>query len=71
MSLIEDAKAAKAAGLSYGQYMQQRQHREYVRFYGKKCLNCGTPLVGSKQKYCSKECREDMRWKISNGGKFV
>ena len=71
MSLIEDAKAAKAAGLSYGQYMINKEQRKFVRISGKRCLNCGCRLSGAKLKYCSKECREDMRWKISNGGKFV
>ena len=41
MSLIEDAKAAKQAGLTYGQYMLKKPFEPYHRASGKKCKNCG------------------------------
>ena len=36
MGLIEDAKAAKEAGLSYGQYMSQREFVPYEKPFWKK-----------------------------------
>ena len=46
MSLIEDAKAEKAAGLSYGQYMTKKTFSPYKKEVGKKCANCGGVLYG-------------------------
>ena len=71
MSLIEDAKAAKAAGLSYGQYMMNKEQHQFVRFHDKRCINCGNRLTGAKLKYCSKHCADQMKKKTANGGKFV
>ena len=71
MSLIEDAKAAKKAGLSYGQYMLSKEQRQFVRIRGNRCLNCGNILTGAKMKYCSKHCADQMKKKTLNGGKFV
>lgn len=71
MSLIEDAKAAKASGLSYGQYMMNKPFEPYKRHVGKKCANCGGVLYGGQQKFCCRECRDALKSKTSRGDLFV
>ena len=71
MSLVEDAKAAKKAGLSYGQYMMQKPFAPYQRKVGKKCANCGGALYGGQMKFCSRECRDEMKSKTAWGDLFV
>jgi hypothetical protein len=31
----------------------------------KKCLSCGTTRLGSRRRYCCKECRQQMQWVLS------
>ena len=71
MSLIEDAKAAKAAGMTYGQYMIGRPFTPYKRPSGKRCINCGGVLYGNQHRFCSAECRNEMKSKTSMGDKYV
>ena len=71
MSLVEDAKAAKEAGLTYGQYMLKKPFEPYHRASGKKCKNCGGILHGRRLNYCCNECREKMKTKTSRGDLFV
>lgn len=71
MSLIEDAKAAKKAGMTYGQYMMTKPFESYKRPSGRKCANCGGVLYGNQQKYCSAECRDEMKLKTARGDLFV
>ena len=71
MSLVEDAKAAKKAGLSYGQYMTQKPFTPYRRKNGNKCANCGGVLYGGQIKYCCSECRAEMKSKTTRGDLFV
>jgi hypothetical protein len=71
MSLVEDAVAAKKAGMTYGQYMSQKAFVPYKRVSGKKCIVCGSPLVGKQMNWCSKECRDIRKMWISRGGIFV
>ena len=71
MSLVEDAKAAKEAGLTYGQYMMQKPFRPYQKQRGKKCENCGGVFYGGQMRFCSSECRYQMKAKTAKGDLFV
>lgn len=71
MSLIEDAKAARELGLTYGQYMTTKSVKPYIRKGGKKCENCGGVLYGAQQRFCSQECRYQMKLKTARGDLFV
>ena len=71
MSLAEDAKAAKAAGVSYGTYMMAKGFKPYLKPEEKRCVNCGGVLYGAQQRFCSRECREEMKVKNRKGDKFV
>lgn len=71
MGLIEDAKAAKGAGMSYGQYMLQREFIPFEKPTGKRCEICGAPLIGQQRKFCSRACREEMIIRESKGDVFV
>jgi hypothetical protein len=31
----------------------------------RKCLSCGTTVIGSGRRYCCKECRQQMQWVLS------
>lgn len=73
MSLIEDAKAAQEAGLTYGQYMMVKKPaspkpKPDTRKY---CANCGDVLTGGRVRFCCSECRAEMRVKNRKGDKFV
>jgi hypothetical protein len=72
MSLIEDARAAKEAGLSYGQYMLQ--NKPFIRYHrdsGKRCVVCGGVLSGRQQRFCTDQCRNKHRYANTIGDKFV
>ena len=60
MSLIEDAKAAHKADLSYGEYMTTKKpdpnNVPIVKY--RYCLCCGDRLSGGRIKFCSLECRQ-------------
>lgn len=71
MSLIEDAKAAREAGLTYGQYMTHKDFIPYKKPVGPRCKNCNGPLRGGQQRFCSNECRAMMRLKTSRGDWLV
>lgn len=71
MGLIEDAKAAKEAGLSYGQYMSQREFVPYEKPFGRRCEICGGPLSRYQKRFCSKACRDEMKIRESRGDVFV
>lgn len=71
MGLIEDAKAAKEAGLSYGQYMLQRDFITFEKPTGRRCEICGAPLIGQQRKFCSRACRDEMKIRESRGDVFV
>lgn len=71
MSLIEDAAAAHAAGMTYGQYMSNRPAAPVQRRIGKRCANCGGPLLGKQLRFCSNECRDAMKAKNARGDVFV
>lgn len=66
MSLIDDARAAHKAGLSYGQYMtikktsKKKPEPEPKRF----CKGCGGTLTGKQKTFCCNECRTYNRNKI-------
>ena len=61
MGLIEDAKAAADAKMSYGEY-KSRQGFVAVKRTGKKvCAKCGNPLMPHQYKYCSAKCREAIK----------
>jgi hypothetical protein len=71
MSLIEDAKAAKEAGVSYGEYMLQRKFVPYEKPTGRRCEICGGILTRYQKKFCCKECRDEMKIRESRGDVFV
>ena len=71
MSLIEDAKAAKKAGLSYGQYMLHKPFEPYKKPTGLRCANCGGPLYGAQRRFCCLECREASKARTRAGDLFV
>lgn len=71
MSLVEDAKAAHDAGMTYGQYMITKPFKPYKRTPGKKCMNCGGVLTGAQHKFCCKECKDEMKLKTARGDLFV
>lgn len=62
--LSKDAMAARRRGLSYGQYMAQKEQKPPPVRYPKKkpaaekkCVICGQPLTpGRRKKFCSDEC---------------
>lgn len=67
MTLAEKAAAAKALGMSYGQYVA-KYHPEST---GSKmtpgsddrlfCVVCGAELQGQQKKYCSRACENTIR----------
>lgn len=71
MSLVEDAVAARKAGLTYGQYMTQKGFSPYKAKPCPRCKNCGAPLIGRQMQYCSKDCRDAMKAKTRGGDVFV
>lgn len=71
MGLIEDAKAAKEAGLSYGQYMLQKDFIPFKKPKGKRCEICGAPLIGKKLRFCSQECKYERDRRNYRGDYFV
>lgn len=71
MSLIDDAKAAKKAGLTYGQYMVTKKSDPPKPKEKKVCANCGDPLVGGRLRFCCNECRAAFREKNRKGDKYV
>ena len=71
MSLMDDAKAAREAGMTYGQYMTLRPFHPYKKTIGPKCINCGCALIGKQSRFCSRECRDQMRAKTARGDVFV
>lgn len=73
MSLIEDAKAARKAGMTYGQYMVTKKPspRKPKPDTRKFCANCGDILTGGRVRFCCNECRAEMRAKNAKGDKFV
>ena len=73
MSLIEDAKAAKAAGMNYGVWksLQPVVPYEKKKPHTRVCINCGGVLYGNQHRFCSAECRNEMKFKTSMGDKYV
>lgn len=74
MSLIEDAKAARKAGMTYGQYMVTKKPSDRPRKTKQEkniCLNCGGSLPPDNRKFCSMLCRSAMAAKNKNGGAFT
>lgn len=73
MGLIEDARAAKEAGMNYGVWKSLQP----VVLYKKKepeakvYANCGDVLTGGRTRFCRNECRIKMRLKNKKGDKFV
>lgn len=71
MGLIEDAKAAADAGLSYGEY-KTRQGFVAAKPLGKRvCAKCGNRLMPHQYKYCSAKCREAMKTQNRRGDWLV
>jgi uncharacterized protein (DUF2147 family) len=71
MGLIEDAKAAADAKMSYGEY-KMRQGFVAAKPIGKKvCAKCGKPLMPHQYKYCCAKCREDMKTQTRRGDWMV
>lgn len=71
MGLIEDAAAARAAGMTYGQYMAGKPVKPYVKDTKRRCINCGAELSGMQMKYCGLKCRERMRYKNVSDSVYV
>lgn len=71
MGLIDDAKAARDAHMTYGQYMNQKGASVPPIYSKRNCVNCGAPLLGRRAKYCSGECRKQMNTKTARGDYFV
>ena len=71
MGLIEDARAAKDAGLSYGEYMLKREFIPYKKPEGKRCEVCGFLLKKYQQRFCSARCRGESNLRKSRGDVFV
>lgn len=61
MSLVEDAKAARKANMTYGQYMATKPYKP--RFIPEKrfCLWCGVELFDQKDQFCNCFCRKNHR----------
>lgn len=59
MSLIDDARAAHKAGLSYGQYMtiKKPDNKEAEIAPLRVCEYCGAPLPRDRKKFCTQGCR--------------
>lgn len=65
-NLAKDAAAARAAGMSYGQYMATKEqnvvHKAKQPLFGQQkryeCVWCGAviPADSKRRKYCSQEC---------------
>ena len=71
MSLIEDAAAAHAAGMTYGQYMANRPPVPLKRKIGPRCANCGGPLLGKRLRFCSDECNYEFQLRKRKGDRYV
>lgn len=71
MGLIEDAKAAQEAGMSYGTYKARDVIVAVKRPSGKVCSRCGKQLLPMQYKYCSARCREDMKAIMRKGDWLV
>lgn len=71
MGLIEDAAAARKAGVSYGQYKVEHPFTRRPKKPAKKtlhCLYCGELLTGNQTKFCCVECSNKW-WKEKARGK--
>lgn len=73
MGLIEDAKAAKDRGMSYGEYMRIKEPEplKLVVIRGLRCENCGAPLTKCQKRFCSVYCKNQMARKTSWGDYYV
>lgn len=71
MGLIEDARAARNAGLTYGQYMTKKEFVPPKKEEGPTCIICGFPLVGKQVYYCSDRCRYRMKQRRKYGDVLV
>lgn len=73
MSLIEDAKAAKKAGMNYGVWKSLQPVIPYEKKspHVKVCKNCGGVMSGKRLEYCCNECRNEMKRKTNMGDTYV
>lgn len=73
MGLIEDARAAKEAGMNYGVWKSLQPVVPYKKKEPetKVCANCGDVFTGGRVRFCCSECRAEMRVKNRKGDKFV
>lgn len=73
MGLIEDAKAAKDAGMNYGVWKSLQPIAPYKKREPtmKVCINCGDVLVGGRIRFCCNECRNEFKTKNRKGDKYV
>lgn len=51
--------------------MMAKGFKPYLKPEGKRCVNCGGVLYGGQQRFCSRECREEMKIKNRRGDLFV
>ena len=59
MSLAEDAKAAKKAGMTYGKYMASRAIVPVYAPRRQLCKWCGAILGPKQDGFCTSFCRQD------------
>ena len=71
MGLIEDAKAAADAGLSYGEYKNRQGFVVSKPLSKRVCSKCGEPLLPHQYKYCGAKCREAMQTQNRRGDWMV
>lgn len=73
MILIEDAKAAKEAGMNYGVWksLQPRVPYKKMGTETKVCPNCRRELPPGNRRFCSRQCRTELAAKNKNGGTLL
>ena len=71
MGLAEDAKAARDAGMTYGQYMLTKKTAPWTFQKGPRCLHCGKPIPPRRRDYCSDACVRERRLIRRRAGELI